>query len=42
MAHHLKDADELVLFTKYYYGDQIKDDMMCGICSTYGEIQKFI
>jgi hypothetical protein len=26
-----------ILFTKYYYGDQIKDDEMGGACSAHGE-----
>jgi len=29
-----------VRFTKYYYGDQIKEDEMCGKCRTNGRDEK--
>jgi hypothetical protein len=31
-----------VLFTTYYYGDQIKEDEMGGACNTHGRDEKCI
>jgi hypothetical protein len=28
----------IILFTKYYLGDQIKDDGIGGVCSTHEDI----
>jgi hypothetical protein len=37
---HDKELHKPVRFTKYYYGDQVKEDEMSGACSTRGSDQK--
>ena len=38
----LSPASRYKLPTKYYYGDQIKEDEMGEACGTFGWVQKYI
>ena len=39
---HNEELNDLHYSTQYFSGDQIKKNEMCGVCSTYGGVERRI